>query len=363
MSSSGLIYATIIVLWAAVLVPMWLRRHDDVTESRSIDRFQGAMRTLSRRGSTGDRREVLVPRRGETHAVPDGAYEPPSPASHAAARRRLITTVLMAVSLLLVGLSVIHKVPVWAPAVPVLILAAFLLSARSSARKAQAQALAERRATAAEARRMRHEQVARTMGAMEQTPARDAFAASSGLLRRTPSFVDPAIVGRSTEIRRAPAAATMSPPSFVDPAVVGRTAEIRRAPAAAIVSPPSFVDPAVVGRTAEIRRPPVDTVAPAAATGRRSGSAASVDPEFYDGLAAAVWEPVPVPLPTYVSAPKAPRSVRIVDLTKAGAWTSGRLPDAPVVDDGAVEAEEVPAGAREGIVTGELLVERRAVGD
>ena len=49
MNLSGLIYATIVVLWAAVLVPMWLRRHDDVTESRSVDRFQGAMRTLSRR--------------------------------------------------------------------------------------------------------------------------------------------------------------------------------------------------------------------------------------------------------------------------------------------------------------------------
>ena len=68
MNTSGLIYAAIVMLWAVVLVPMWLRRHDEVTESRSVDRFQGAMRTLSRRGAegpagVGDRREVIVPRR------------------------------------------------------------------------------------------------------------------------------------------------------------------------------------------------------------------------------------------------------------------------------------------------------------
>ena len=48
------------------------------------------------------------------------------------------------------------------------------------------------------------------------------------------------------------------------------------------------------------------------------------------------WDPVPVPLPTYVSAPKAPRSVRVIDLTLPGAWTSGHLErdphDADVVE-------------------------------
>ena len=62
-SSSGVIYAVIALLWAVVLVPMWLRRHDEVSESRSVDRFQGAMRTLSRREASVDQREVFVPRR------------------------------------------------------------------------------------------------------------------------------------------------------------------------------------------------------------------------------------------------------------------------------------------------------------
>jgi hypothetical protein len=62
---SGLIYAIIVVLWAIVLVPMWLRRHDAETESRSVDRFSSAMKILSRRpgGRTRDPgpRSVVMP--------------------------------------------------------------------------------------------------------------------------------------------------------------------------------------------------------------------------------------------------------------------------------------------------------------
>ncbi|KJY30794.1 hypothetical protein VR45_26895 [Streptomyces sp. NRRL S-495] len=36
------------------------------------------------------------------------------------------------------------------------------------------------------------------------------------------------------------------------------------------------------------------------------------------------WEPVPVPLPTYVTAPVAPRVNRGLDLSAPGTWTAGR---------------------------------------
>lgn len=342
MSSSGLIYATIAVVWAAVLVPTWLRRHDEVVESRSVDRFQGAMRTLSRRSSPGEPREVLVPRRGQTRAFPDGAAEPMSAAAQAAARRRRVTITLFATAVMLAALVALHKLPSWAPAVPALILAAFLLRARASARRARGRELTERRARAAEARRVRHEQVARTMAVTVPATFGASDVAGARQARRTPAFVDPAVVGRSTEIRRTPA--TPAP---------------LEVPAMAAPRAPAFADPAVVGRTAEIRRGPS---VPQARAVMDSANTGSRDPEFYDAQAAAAWEPVPVPVPTYVSAPKAPRSVRIVDLTKSGAWTSGRLPDAPLGDDDAVEGE--PSAPVAGIVTGEVLVERRrAVGD
>jgi hypothetical protein len=301
---SGLIYATIVVLWAAVLVPMWLRRHDSVTEARSVDRFQGAMRTLSRRVPAGDQREVLVPRRGETHAVPDNAFEPPTPASLAAARRRRVGLIMLGLAVVVGILGVLHVVPLWASLVPLVLLLAFVLRARVSARRVQSRELAARRARAAESRRLRHEQAARAMA------SDDRAYVPAPRVARTPAFVDPAVVGRSTEIRRAP-------------------------------------------------------VAPEHVAAEAEPAALAADPEFYDAIAARAWDPVPVPVPTYVSAPKAPRSVRIVDLTKPGAWTSGRLPNAPLPDDaeGLAAAELAAADERDGIVTGEVLVERRAVGD
>ena len=37
-----------------------------------------------------------------------------------------------------------------------------------------------------------------------------------------------------------------------------------------------------------------------------------------------LWDPLPVTLPTYVTKPKARRTVRTIDLGEPGTWTSGR---------------------------------------
>ena len=84
---SAVIYAAIVVMWAVVLVPMWLRRHDAATESRSVDRFSTAMRTLSRRTTSGPgRRYVVMPRRSEggVSVHVSGAAVPPAPPVKAA---------------------------------------------------------------------------------------------------------------------------------------------------------------------------------------------------------------------------------------------------------------------------------------
>ncbi|MFE3204289.1 gephyrin-like molybdotransferase receptor GlpR [Embleya sp. NPDC059237] len=51
MNGSGLIYAAIVGAWAAYLVPMWLRRQDELNEARPTERFTTAIRILSRRGA------------------------------------------------------------------------------------------------------------------------------------------------------------------------------------------------------------------------------------------------------------------------------------------------------------------------
>ena len=52
-----------------------------------------------------------------------------------------------------------------------------------------------------------------------------------------------------------------------------------------------------------------------------------------------LWDPLPVTLPTYVSKPRAERSIRTVDLNSPGAWTSGHLPGPGSEDDSAAGSE------------------------
>ena len=49
MSSTILMVIVLVVMWLVVLVPMFVHRHDETTESRSMERFATAMRVLSRR--------------------------------------------------------------------------------------------------------------------------------------------------------------------------------------------------------------------------------------------------------------------------------------------------------------------------
>ncbi|MFD9441069.1 gephyrin-like molybdotransferase receptor GlpR [Streptomyces sp. NPDC060006] len=79
MSSSGLIYAVIVGAWAAYLVPMWLRRQDELNEARPTERFSTAIRLLS--GRAGMERRYAKDLRarsteeGEQRADPDGVTD------------------------------------------------------------------------------------------------------------------------------------------------------------------------------------------------------------------------------------------------------------------------------------------------
>lgn len=114
---TGLIYLVIIALWAAVLIPMWLRRHDQISEVRSTARFSSAMKSLSRADD---------PARPERPAL--------RPAAAAAARRRaivlaaLITVVLLSLIGGFAGAS-----PRWLPILLAGLLAAYLVAAAMTA--------------------------------------------------------------------------------------------------------------------------------------------------------------------------------------------------------------------------------------
>jgi len=61
-----------------------------------------------------------------------------------------------------------------------------------------------------------------------------------------------------------------------------------------------------------------------------------------------LWDPVPVTLPTYVSKPTAPRSVRTIDLDGTGVWTSGRTEADSRLARDAEEAERAERAERSG---------------
>ncbi|MGK5533636.1 hypothetical protein ACSNOC_23990, partial [Streptomyces sp. URMC 129] len=67
-SSSGLIFAMIVGAWAAYLVPMWLRRQDELNEARPTERFSTALRLLTRGRRGAPATETAAPEL--VHRVP-----------------------------------------------------------------------------------------------------------------------------------------------------------------------------------------------------------------------------------------------------------------------------------------------------
>jgi len=112
-SSTILMAIVLVVMWLVVLVPMFVRRHDDRIETRSMDRFATAMRVLSRRspgtgGVAGRRRYATTP------PVPyaDGASPVRTAARAQMLRRRRRTLAVLATTALL-GLPAALLVTSW----------------------------------------------------------------------------------------------------------------------------------------------------------------------------------------------------------------------------------------------------------
>jgi hypothetical protein len=143
---TGLIYAAIVIAWAAYLVPMALRRSRAQSRRNSVERFSSAMRVLSRKNGHIEGRMVVTPPR---HVSANVAARPvaldiaPLRRRHRAAgrlaakrRRRVLFVLLLAT----IGVSVATAyamAPTWTPAMPVTLMLAFLVVARVQVRKAE----------------------------------------------------------------------------------------------------------------------------------------------------------------------------------------------------------------------------------
>jgi hypothetical protein len=204
---SGLILLVIVGAWLAVLVPMALRSHDSSTSLSSVDRFNDAMRVLSRREQTG---------RGSarTFVLPAAPAEPHVGIPLAVRRRRVLLTLcgLTLVSLL----GGVIGVPLGYAGATVfgLLAVCFVVHLRRQAiRKADERALARR--TARVRRPLTPQRVA---GVPDRMPARPA-ALTGALPAPAARYEDPA-----------PAPATWDAPEFPVPTYVNAAVAPPRPP-------------------------------------------------------------------------------------------------------------------------------------
>lgn len=305
MGANGLIVAFVVAVWAAYFVPLVLRRYDEASSSESLDTLSPLSRVISRRGQSAPAAatepEVDVttppPAVDPTPKAPtvSETARPDAPTRRAAvvaARRRRRTLLALLTALLLVsGLAVASVVqPVWVAA-PSLLVVAWLVACRVQVR-------AERGLSRPRAERR-------------------------SMLSRLPSVTLPARDGAAARAARRPAPRN---PDEEHTVVVSHQFEDVEPDRKHVMQRTALPTDALEEKL-QIAVPSVST----------SGTA--------------LWDPLPVTLPTYVTKPRVGRTVRTIDFDAPGAWTSGH-----------VEGEDVELPGRPRVSEDSAQQPRRASG-
>ena len=298
---SGLIFVALALVWAIVLIPMALRHHDEAAKTRAVDKFSDDMRVLARREAVTDREARLVVRPAAPVAptpveklpvarktpvaerAETDVRAPRSPQAHrraaaAAARRRRRILAVLLIAVVVVGVGVpLGWFLPWAPAVPASLTLLFLVLARITVRRDHRRRSAERAAS-------------------RRTSSDEAAAGA------TAEPAEPRVV----EAVETPVA-RMREPALVE-------TQVRNEQGLAVVSGLDDTSSFPVGLLADLE-PTTD--------------------------AGALWDPLPMTLPTYVTKPRAARSVRTIDLQEAGVSSSGRdAADSALVAEAATSRDD-----------------------
>ncbi|MER5612071.1 gephyrin-like molybdotransferase receptor GlpR [Streptomyces sp. NPDC002215] len=326
MSSSGLIYAVIVGAWAAYLVPMWLRRQDELNEARPTERFSTAIRLLSGRAAMERRYAKELRERTAEEAGPDADPDVDTD--------RMVSVDVRAFAAPEAHTEARVHDPARAPErTPE-------ERAEQAPTQAPAQASARRarpRQGGRDAERVRRAQRLQVLARRRRTTVvlflaftLGAVVAAVGGLHFLWAPAVPAVLLstyivhlRAQERRRF--AFTMDRRRAEVAAQHLRENRTRR-------HQPAAAAPAEPDEEPEARRPepePAPVVSPQEA-GRRAlveqtDHAEWVDQQRERGRAQGdSWEPVPVPLPTYVTAPVAPRATGGVEVGNPETWSAAR---------------------------------------
>ncbi|MCZ4118473.1 divisome protein SepX/GlpR [Streptomyces sp. H39-S7] len=291
MSSSGLIYAVIVGAWAAYLVPMWLRRQDELNEARPTERFSTAIRLLS--GRAGMERRVAKAR--DESDQPDDA--PVSAVDVVDVRGLAVPATEIKPAPAALPAQQHHSAPVHQKA-----------QRPGPAYNPRAKVLARRR---------------RTTTLLFLTFTVGAIVAAVGGLAflwapAAPAALLTFYIGHLRRQERRRFEVKIDQRRAADAAV--RLRDRPRPQHADEPDPADEAEPATSPRTAD-RRALVEQTDHAEWVDQQQREQHAVPDDS--------WDPVPVPLPTYVTAPVAPRTPGGIDFTAPGNWSSARSGTTP----------------------------------
>ena len=298
-----LIYAALVAVWMAYLIPMGIRRYREVSAQGSIESFSSTMLALGRRpsasgtapGGTPPGRTVAA-RPAQPEPATSGVLDRPSARQAAARRRRTLLILLGLVAV--TGVLVVLTPLLWpAVLVPVALVVAFLVVCHIQV--ARLEEAAWRRA-AAEAKR-------------SAISARTAAPVSFG-----GDEEDTLVISGPAAARLASVLTEVAPSGGSRPAAVANGATA----ASAAQAKPVALAPHGAHPAPPHPQPAVATVA--------NGSSPAPTAESQPA-APATWDLRPVTLPTYITKSRAPHAVRSVDRTGSGTWSSGRIDSARTV--------------------------------
>ncbi|CAL9481071.1 divisome protein SepX/GlpR [Streptomyces sp. enrichment culture] len=322
MSSSGLIYAVIVGAWAAYLVPMWLRRQDELNEARPTERFSTAIRLLSGKAAMERRYAKDLRARsteeGEQDAGdPDAVTESVDVRAFAVSKTRPQTQA---------------PVPSPVPEQPARPAPHAVRPEREEGRVPAARRGMSPQAQAAAARARRSKVLARrrrtttmlflafTLGAIVAAVGGLAFLWAPGV----PAVMLSVYIAylRAQERRRF----TYQMDRRRAEAAAQRLRERQRQPRRRPLAEDEADEPE------EGPEPVTDPGLSALAADRRALVEQTDHAEWVDQQRERQrrpgqgdsWDPVPVPLPTYVTAPVAPRATSDVDLGAPDTWSAAR---------------------------------------
>lgn len=143
-----MIFVALFVGWAIYLIPKFMRDHEELATTRSLQDFSArlrvfaATRNVARQNLLGvDDPTVEISMDEIQNALRDVAVTKPvklptrAAAKKAAKRRRRVLLVLLTLTSIVSGLAVASIGPIWTPAIPAVFVLLFMITARRSVRR------------------------------------------------------------------------------------------------------------------------------------------------------------------------------------------------------------------------------------